>query len=47
MAPFKLGAARHAAKAATYAAGPTGAGANTAKERNWQLQRLLYLGDNH
>ncbi|HUW64982.1 MAG TPA: hypothetical protein VMW83_09850 [Spirochaetia bacterium] len=40
-------AATYAAKAATYAADPTDAGANTAKERNWQFQQLLNLGDNH
>ena len=39
-------AANYAAKVATYAAGPTDAGANTAKERNWQFQHLLDLGEN-
>ncbi len=40
-------AATYAAKAATYAADHTDADANTAKERNWQFQHLLDLGDNH
>jgi len=40
-------AATYAAKAATYAAGTTDANANTDKERNWQYQHLLDLGDNH
>jgi hypothetical protein len=39
--------ATYAAKAATYATEPTDAGASTAKERNWQYQHLLDLGDNH
>lgn len=38
-------AATYAAKAATYAADPTDAGANTARERNWQFQHLLDLGE--
>jgi hypothetical protein len=39
--------AGHAVHAATYAADPNNADANTAKERNWQYQHLLDLGDNH
>ncbi|GIM30333.1 hypothetical protein CPJCM30710_29990 [Clostridium polyendosporum] len=40
-------AATYAAKSITYAADPTDADANTAKERDWQFQHLLDLGDNH
>lgn len=38
-------AATYAAKAAAYAANPTDATANTAKERNWQVQHLIDLGE--
>jgi hypothetical protein len=34
-------AATYAAKAVAYATDPMDAGANTAKERNWQFQRLI------
>lgn len=39
-------AATYAAKAAAYLSNPADAAANTAKERNWQFQRLIDLGDN-
>lgn len=38
-------AAAYAAKAAAYSADPTDADANTARERDWQFQHLLDLGN--
>ena len=39
--------ATYAAEAVSNAADPNDADANTAKERNWQYQHLLDVGDNH
>lgn len=47
VAGHAIHAATYAAKAATYAADPNNAESSTAKERNWQYQHLLDLGDNH
>ena len=40
-------AATYAAKAVAYTSDRADAGANTAKEREWQFQRLLKLGNNN
>ena len=47
VAGHAISAATYAAKAATYAADPNNVDANTARERNWQYQHLLDLGDDH
>jgi len=39
-------AATYAAKAAAFASDPADAGFNAAKERKWQFQRLVELGEN-